>query len=655
MTPGKFETVHMSFNLESHDIMKYLIIFAVVVSEMLFLTPISVGQQYFDIRNPGNGFYKKCQECLDLIKNKPNEIQFGIEIDEYNNLYFVVTRKEWFDAMIKKNRDGIAIDIISKEMYDCSKGKIESKSGIKGDLQKPLYKKFLEQNILPSNYGEVIVKIGKLPEKYVGKDIEFNIVFLKNKYLCYYNSFCDLKTYRWDLLDMGFYFDTLTYKSVFDTTLKEQERYILQNKVLKFEIPFEKNKSEYSSSDIKPLYDSLNLTDYNINKITIRAYSSIEGNEERNIQLQQERAQSIVSALQSYQKPSIVTEILVNENWVDFLNDILLTDYAFLAELDKDAIKERLKDKNFEIKLEPYLQKHRKAIIILNLQKKDKFQNKSETELIEMFSKSISEKNLEQAIDIQNSIFEKVRNHEIPAKYIDKLEIPAKSEFSLLLNKNSIFKYLMNELDVYNAFKELSALQDLIPKDGHIKYNVCALKFKVWLLGESAINPIEFKTEITELKRYGIPDMLIKRMLINYEIIMSEYYMMQGDFANKDKSLKYIYSNYKYVPFSDGDFLSLAQYFASYAKYDWATKLLQKKVRSVDVQEDLLFYYLNLTIKDEKMTKRSDYRAILLNAYNINPVRFCEIFNPIGKGGMTFQLLENEFLRKTYCENCRLQ
>jgi hypothetical protein len=134
---------------------------------------------------------------------------------------------------------------------------------------------------------------------------------------------------------------------------------------------------------------------------------------------------------------------------------------------------------------------------------------------------------------------------------------------------------------------------------------------------------------------------------------MSEYYMMQGDFVNKDKSLKYIYSNYKYVPLSDLDHLSLAQYFASYAKYDWATKLLEKKVKSVDIDEDLLFYYLNLTLIDEKMTIRSDYRTIMLNAYNINPLRFCEIFESSIKGGVTFQLLENEYLKKTYCENCK--
>lgn len=620
---------------------------------IILLAVNAFGQQYFDIKKTGKNLNKKCKDCLTLINSKPKEIQFGVQRDEFNNLYFVVTRKDWFDKLIKKSGDGIAIDIVSKDRYDCSKAKIENRSTIKGDLLRPLYKKELRRNMLPSKHGEVVIKMGKVPAEYSGKDVEFNIIFLKNKYLCHYNSFYDLKTYRWDLLDMGFYFDTLTNKSAFDTSLTEQERYILQNKVLRFEIPFEKNKSEYSSADIKPLYDSLNLTDFNIKKITIRAYSSIEGNEERNNQLQQERAQSIVSALQSYQTPSIVTEILVSENWVDFLNDISPTEYSYLSGLSKDDIKEKLKDKDLELQLEPYLQKHRKALVILDLQKKDKYESMPVLELIELFSKSVSEKNLEQAIDIQNSIFEKVRNHEIPTSYIDKLEIPEKSEFSLLLNKNSIFKYLMSELDVYNTYKELTELQDLIPNDAHIKYNICALKFKVWLLGGSAINPINFKKEIGDLMKSGIPDNLVKRMLINYEIVMGEHFMLQGDFANKDKSLKYIYSNYKYIPLSDVDYLSLAQYFASYAKYDWATKLLEKKVKSVDVDEDLLFFYLNLTLIDEKMTKRSDYRTILLNAYNINPSRFRKIFEPYGQGGVTFQLLENEYLRKIYCESCK--
>jgi hypothetical protein len=618
-----------------------------------FLFIKSFSQDFYDIKLPEGEFSKKCIECYELIKSKPREIQYGIQRDDQDNLYFVVTKKEWFDLLMKKSGDGIAIDIISRERYDCSNTKLSKNKYIRGDLQKPIYLKELKNNMLPSEHGEVIIKVGAVPEQYKNKEVEFNFIFLKDKNYCHYNSFYDLKSYRWDLLDMGLYFDTLTYKTSFDTSLNDQEKYILQHKIMKFEIPFERNKADYLVDDIKPLYDSLKITDFNIKKISIRAYSSIEGNEERNIQLQQERAQSIIKALQSFQQPTITNEVQASENWVDFLNDISLTSYAYFSDLSKEEIKEKLKDKKLVEELEPYLQKHRKAVIILDLQKKNKYENIAVNELIGMFTKSISDKNLEQAIEIQNSIFEKVRNHELPVNYVDKLEVPEKSDYSLLLNKNSIFKYLMDESDVYNTFKELNELQDYIPNDGHIKYNICALKFKIWLLGSEIINPIEFKKEINDLKKWGIPQNLIKRMLINYEVIMCEYYMMQGDFVNKDKSLKFIYSNYKSVPLTDFDYLSLAQYFSSYAKYDWAIKLLEKKVHSIDVDEDLLFYYINLTIVNEKLTKKSDYRTIMLNAYNINKKRYCELFNTYGKGGVTFQLLENEYLRKTYCESCK--
>ncbi len=631
--------------------MKLTLTFSIILT--VILTVKTYSQNLYDIKLPDKeDYYKKCEDCINLLNTKPNEIQFGIQKDDADNLFFVVTHKAWFDQLIKKSSDGIAIDIVSKDRYDCSTKPLNNQTPIKGDLQKPLYKKELEQNMFVSENGSLAILMGKVPQKYIGDKVEFNIILIKNNNLCYYNSFYDLESYRWDLLDMGFYFDTLTYKSDLNQKLTEQESYILKNKRLKFEIPFEKNKSEYSNADIKPLYDSLRLTDFTIKKITIRAYSSIEGDEERNYKLQQERAQNIAKALQSFQTPSIITEILVSENWVDFLNDMSNTQFSDLTQLSKEEIKEKISDKKLQSQLEPYLQKHRKAIIILELQKKDKYENIASAELIELFSKSIAQKNLEQAIDIQNSLFEKVSNHQIPVNYINKLEIPEKSEFSLLLNKNSIFKYLMNEHDVFSTYKELMDLNDLIPNDGHIKYNICALKFKVWLLGEHTIDPPSFKKEINELKKYGIPLNLVKRMLMNYEIIMSEYYMAAGDYVNKDKSLKFIYANYKYIPLADPDYLSLAQYFASYTKYDWATKLLEKKVKNINVNEDLLFYYLNLTIINESITKKPAYRTVLLNAYNINPTRFCGLFEPFGQGGVTFQLLDNEYLRKTYCESC---
>ena len=623
---------------------------------VLFAMAIACGtgaaQDLYDIKFSEKDHAAKCSDCVTIIQNKPQEIQYGIYVDEIFNMYFIVTQRSWFDQLFKKFGDGIAVDIVHRDRYSCTKEAPDMTGLVKGDLQRPYYLHELKQNKVPGTDAAFVTQIGRLPQKYIGQEVEFNIVILKDKFFCYYNNFYDIQAYRWDLLDMGLYFDTLTYRTHQDTALSAQESFILQNKVMRFEIPFEKNKADYSPSDLRPLYDSLRLTDFNIRKISIRAYSSIEGNEARNLQLQQERANSIVSALQSFQSPSIITEIQASENWVDFLNDIGGTPYAEFADLSKPEIKEKLKDTKITSALEPYLQQHRRAVILLELEKKDRYADRSAEELVELFANSIQEKNLEKAIEIQNSIFMKVRDHEMPVHLLDRIDIPRQRDFSLLLNKRTIFRYLMDPAEIFTAYNELNELRDLIPTDGHIRYNICALKFRIWLLGESAIDPGEFKKEIQGLGAWGIKQDLITRMLINYEIIMSELHMMKGDFASKDKSLKYIKENFRSIPDSDMDHLSLAQYFASYARYDWAIGLLKDKVKEVNVHDDLLFYYLNLTLVDEELTKEPAYRTTMLNAFAKDRDRYCSLFKPFGKGGITFQLLDNEYLRKTYCENC---
>ena len=80
--------------------------------------------------------------------------------------------------------------------------------------------------------------------------------------------------------------------------------------------------------------------------------------------------------------------------------------------------------------------------------------------------------------------------------------------------------------------------------------------------------------------------------------------------------------------------------------------MLENKVRTVDIDEDLLFYYLNLTLIDKELTQDLNYRIVMLNASNMNKERFCKLFNSVENGGITFQLLEDDYLRKTYCESC---
>lgn len=609
-----------------------------------------VSQNLYDINFPNTvpERNQKCQKFNLAFKLKPKEVHFSIE-RENNDLYFQVNDKDWFNLLFKNNFDGLAIDVIFKDIYDCKLKTIEH-GQIRGILLKPIYAQKLKKGLRPMGENMYRVHVGKLLDYYTTKELEFNILFLNNKNLCQYYAIYDLESYPWELLDMGMYLDSLTYSSK-QIKPTNEESYILKNKTLKFKIPFEKNKSQYSKEDMKPIYDSLRLTDFNIKTIKIKAYSSIEGSLERNTELQVQRANSIALALQEFQKPTIKTEISSSENWVEFLNDIKGTDYDYFKNLDKKTIKEKLVGA-LSKELEPILKNHRKAVLELELKKKDKYINIEVNELLVKFNSAIADENLTEALEIQNSIFEKMNKKEISPEFLKKMSVPKQVKFVKIFNKNSAYRFLRNVQEIYNVYNELLELEKLAPNNAEVKYNLAALKIQLWFYETIIVNEREIKIKINSLKNYGIDNSLIARMMVNFHIVKAKNLMQKKDYKNKDKSVTYIKNNYSKFPLSDYDYLSLAQFFSYYGNTKISVILLENKARSIDINEDLLFYYLNLTIVDASLTQSSDYRIIMLNALNMNNERYCRLFDPFGQGGVTFQLLEDQYLRRTYCENC---
>ena len=591
---------------------------------------------------------RACRNCFSAFQQKPKEVNFTIKNDN-GNLYFHTNDKSWFNSLFKSDTDGIAIDVVSKDMYDCTIETIKTDQ-IRGELLRPVYASRLKSGLKSIGENSYRVLVGKLPDNLKNKELEYNMLFLGNKTLCRYQIIYDIKAYKWDLLDMGMYLDSISFKNEKVADI-EDESFQIKYKTLRFKIPFEKNKTQYSSADIKPVYDSLNLTNFNIKTINIKAYSSIEGGLERNIELQQERANSIAKAIQSYQKPNIKTTISSSENWVEFLNDIEGTKHENLKALSKSELKSKLVGA-FSQDMEPYLKNHRKAIITLELERKDIYKAKSTTELVGLFNSSIKDGKLDEAAQIQNSIFEKLKNKEVSPNILKNMEIPAQLKFIDFLNNNSAIKYQLDQKQLIIVRNELEALKKLEAKNPKVRYNLVALKFLIWRHNIEPVNDDTFKSEIYALKSFGIDQQLIDRMMINYHIIKSEKYMRERDYKNKDKSVNYITNAYKKVSLSDFDYFSLAQYLVYYANTDKAAELLTKKARSIDVDEDLLFYYLNLTLTDNELTKTDAYRAIMLNAINLNSKRYCKIFNAVENGGVTFQLLANDYLRRSYCESC---
>lgn len=609
--------------------------------------PIMAQQLPFDMRVAGDQYNDRCRDCLSAMRNKPKEVQFGLFADEKGDVWFTISDARFFNTLFTAPGDGITVDVIPRSLYGCAKPPVKS-DYFKGTPLGPTYLEALKKSSHQTTGGAVLIKAGHVPDELRKQPFELALVLLKNKYFCYYNAFYNLRSYRWDLLDMGLYLDSLAYHDATDTTLNV----LHSDKVMRFTIPFAKNKAEYSAKDLEPLRDSLRLTDFTIHAIDIQAYSSVEGTEEHNIELQQQRAASILRALQSYQRPDIATTVEANENWVEFLNDIANSPYRRLADLSKEDVKAKLRDPAVQERLEPMLAQHRKALITVYLRKNSAFTNAGADQLVSDMRKALNDGDAERAAEVQRAMFRRAADHAAPNSLLDKVEIPRKKEFLLLLDQHAALNYFLDPTTALAGYHELEILNKEFPNDAHLYYNLCALKFRVWKDGALDVDADDFLREINALKYLHVPESLIRRMQVNHRIILAERHMREGRYAQKDEDLKFVETNYPRLTLTDKDLLSLAQYFASYGDYAKARALIEPRLTQINVTEDLLFYYLNLTLTDANTTAKPAYRKVMLNAINSDRHRFCGLFEPFGKG-ITFQLLDDPYLKKIWCEECQ--
>jgi hypothetical protein len=591
---------------------------------------------------------KECSACQKIIQLKPNEVSMDIQRLE-NTLFFTMSDKEWFDQIFNDKDFAIAVEIVFKNQYECSKPAINiHKYPFTGWISEPVFLKKLKKRAIEIPGMEVVIPITEIPSEYASvQDKEYNLIIINDEQLCYHQRFFNLDRRPLHTISLDLYMDTLPVSP------QERRLEMFTKRTLEFTVPFEKNKADFKPEDLKAFQDSLFLTRFNIKKIRIRAFSSIEGDAQNNINLQQKRAASMVSALQAFQKQTIISEIQASENWVDFFNDIGKSAYPRFANLSKEDIKKELEKKDVSAAFEPILKKHRKAILFVDLEKKVNYKDLNEQAILDVFKNSIKNNQIRDAFEIQQAIFQNVEAKKYNAALVEDLEVPTGKPYEKLLVNNLVFKTKQSEPKNLEAIKDFKSLQTIFPDNPFLLYNILVLELRELEAGEAAITRQMVDSDLKELNLKKFDYRLIKRLRINYHIINSLLSYLEKKFGEKDKSVKYIFDTYKNLSFSDEDFVRLAQFFSMFSRMDLAVKLLEERAGQINAEEDLVFYYLNLTMVSEETTKKTAFKNIMNNAYNMNPERYCALFNSIERGGVSFQLLLDPSLKKGYCDNCK--
>jgi hypothetical protein len=233
------------------------------------------------------------------------------------------------------------------------------------------------------------------------------------------------------------------------------------------------------------------------------------------------------------------------------------------------------------------------------------------------------------------------------------LKIPQTLEYGDVLIKQQWLLSQNSNIEIAQMYENFLELEKIMPSNALVKYNLRLIELKFFSEDEIEINRFQLHDNLTNLSKYKQLDArLVKRLFINYHLLLGEYYTNERDYANKNKSVNYIFSNYKGLKMSDLDRLNMANYFIEYSNSQLAIDILQPRVNASDVNEDLLFQYINLTILKAKYNSKSTYVKVLQNAEKVNHQRFCNLFESVNKGGISFQLLADPVNKKLYCEKC---
>lgn len=616
-----------------------------LISSLLTTSLLAQNEPLFNIKDPGDDKEKRCKEYLEVMRSIPPEVRYTV-IERDRAIYLVFSSRAYFELIFDHKADGFAIDILHQDQYRCGEANRHANSwAYKGKLLPPMYKDTFMPLIQEASNGVMVVPYGDLPEEYDPKEVEYNLLIVQKNWLCDNRYFYNLDFDTWSLLPMGLYRDSIQNP--------EAIPYREVHKTMAFNVPFEKDQTAFQEADVQPIRDSLNLTDYLIKTIDIKAYSSVEGPLDRNIRLQEGRAQSIVDILKGYQNESIQSNISASENWDEFNVDIKTTRFEAMAALSHKEVKSKLSsDKALLNDIEPILSNHRKAEISIGLEKKVNPKTGDPEVLKRLFTQSIDEKQIDQALFLQELAFERVNSKELPESFLGELKIPESAVYGTLLSNRAVYMAEQHPEDLATASSAFQKLLKLLPTNKNIQYNLAVIKMRQWAESENEVNRRAMQNLVSKVERSGLPPDLIRSLKVNYHIILTKYLNDEGNFASKNRSLRYIFNEYRRVSLEDEQLLKLAKYMTHYSQFDWAKTLLKPRVSQEGVSSDLVFYYLNLTIADPRNTRRPDYQKVMDNAIFQDKNRFCDLFKAKPQGGVTFQLLDDVNLKKKFCEVC---
>jgi hypothetical protein len=588
----------------------------------------------------------------------PDEVFFQVEF--YDNSFWATFNDElWFDDFfggedgisLFSNELSLGVQLVSTDFFSCNSSGTKGYEDFFFQLEPVGYRQMKKQQI-KTEYGMYVVNLGDVPTRFTQKDYDMGVIISKRGRKCLSHWYTKIPYHDWDLLPPALLLDTLVFVSgpVVSTTsylpVSIEKRY-------DFDVIFPKNEIQFSRDSLRRFLLSIpGISDATV-KIEINAFASIEGPENRNKELYQKRGDVVYSEIISLLTDTIEVEIKVDENWEDFYRDIASGPFAYLHKESPESIREKLQNRAFSEELELLLKRHRKATVSVFMQNTIETATASPQVMVDFYVETLRAKDIQKALQLQDAIFGRMISENIVVTFPDSLPIPSEKDFSFIFNRDYVNRYLSGITDINETYDLFFDLKKYYPDDGRISFNLAEFMFRKWLAGKSLITADSVLASINRLEALGVPATAYNRLLINYHLVSIRKSMADKDLRTRTRSVRAVRNLYGATITRESELINMARFFVAYKQNNVAERLLRPFARVAEPDEELLFYYIALTINDESISNLRYYNDLLEKAQKINSQRFCKLFQPVTiTDSAGISLLFKPKYKEIYCRHC---
>jgi uncharacterized protein YkwD len=544
------------------------------------------------------------------------------------------------NGVLTSSHDGLAIDIVKRDQFVCGRSnQLHGSPVFDGMMLAPVFYTQLMKNNKYADRKEFKSFLGKLPAFFNEKDYKLNTILIKNGRQCRYSYPVDVVSKQLQLLEL---------EPVFDITkgLVKKDSFDLE---IEHTVPFERGQVKMDGKEITALLKKINKFKSYIEDIKIQTFSSVEGNAEVNVKLQDQRAEEIRNTLLFYiNGKSISWNVQAKENWDNFFDQISSTQFAYLKDHDKSAIKEKLKNKALLDSLEFILKLSRTAIVRIHVKGSYGDILSPELSLIAL-KKAIANNDAQQAWIIQSQMIYHHQQGNVDLFEMSQYDVPSTKEFFSVYANMIGCKAFNDGYVIYpsNSKKVLEAIK-LAPDNFYVRYNACVYALKYWsLTGDTLYDPDKMEDLVGTLRKLTKDTLSVNRLLMNYHVMGAFYYYMNRKYDRMDHCLEQLWKIYPSAKITEQEAIDLAKLFNLYYRFDWAMPVMYPFISKPGASEELVFTFVRTGALYRWTLKDEEYFSYLKKAQQMNNTRFCDWINK-----EDFQLMRDERFKKMYCENC---